>query len=69
MEYIRTNPTAAKYNVDRLYISGACDSIIEDFVTGQTGAGLLKMLLVFAVYVVAAIVASIIFFRKKELDF
>ena len=35
----------------------------------QTGAGLLKLILVIAVYVVAAIVGTIILFRKKELDF
>ena len=69
IEFIKTNPTVVKYHLDRIYLTDVCSSILDDLVMRQTGAGLLKLILVIAVYVVAAIVGSIVLFRKKELDF
>ena len=69
IEFIKTNPTVVKYHLDRIYLTDVCSSILDDLVMRQTGAGLLKLILVIAVYVVAAIVGTIILFRKKELDF
>ena len=67
--FVRTNPTFAKYNIEKLYLDGAASSMFSDFMMGQVGAGLLKLFIILAVYVFAAIIASIIIFRKKELDF
>ena len=69
IEFIKTNPTVVKYHLDRIYLTDVCSSMLDDLVMRQTGAGLLKLILVIAVYVVAAIVGTIILFRKKELDF
>lgn len=69
IEFIKTNPTVVKYHLDRIYLTDVCSSILDDLVMRQTGVGLLKLILVIAVYVVAAIVGTIILFRKKELEF
>ena len=69
LEFVRTNPTVVKYHLDRIYLYDICSSMLSDFLMRQTGAGLLKLILVITVYVIAAIVGSIIYFRKKELDF
>lgn len=66
---LAANPTVVKYHIDKLYLTGACSSMTSDFIMGQTGAGLLKLFLIIAAYMVTAVVASIIIFRKKELDF
>ena len=69
IEFVKTNPTVAKFHVDRLYVTGATSSMVSDFLMGQVGDGLLKLFLILSVYVFAAIIVSIILFRKKELDF
>ncbi|MCR5103957.1 MAG: hypothetical protein K6B68_05815 [Eubacterium sp.] len=69
IEFIKIDPTVAKFHLDRFYVDGAASSMVSDFMMGQVGAGLLKLFLILAVYVAAAIVGSIVLFRKKELDF
>ena len=69
IEFIVTNPIVAKYGLNRLFITGATESMLTDFIIGQNGSGFLKLFLILTFYVAAAIIASCIVFGKKELDF
>ena len=69
LEFLHNVQFVAKYHLDRLYISGACSEFSSDFLTGQTARGILVLILTLVVYIGGAILASILIFKKKELDF
>ena len=62
-------PGIAKYHPERIYFNGASSAMVTDFMIGATGDAILKLLLIFVVYIAGAILATILLFRKKELDF
>ncbi len=69
IELVIALPFVQKIHLDRYYMTGALSMMTSDFIMGMTLQGILVLLATIVVYVGIAIAASIIVFRKKELDF
>ena len=69
LEFVNMFPNLARYHPERFYFSGAASSMVTDFIIGATEEGILKLLLILAVYIFGATLATILLFQKKELNF
>lgn len=69
LEFVSVVPAVAKYHPERYYFYGAASCMMTDFLLGVTGDGLLKLLLIIVVYMIGAGLATILLFKRKELEF
>ena len=69
LQFVSAMPAVAKYHPERLYYNGAAASMTADFMIGAAGAGILKFILINAVYICGAVAGTMLLFRRKELEF
>lgn len=54
---------------ERYYLMNLSGSILSDFMIGNTRAGFIRLAGLIAVYLAGAILAAVLVFKRKELDF
>ena len=69
LHFVYLLPFISKFHPERYYFSGAASSMTADFMIGAVGDGLIKLVLILVIYVCCATLATILLFRKKELEF
>lgn len=69
LELTKIVPAVKALNLDKIYITGASSIVTSYFLMGSPGIGTLLLLLIIVGYIGGSIAASVLIFKKKELDF